>query len=337
MSEGENKPPEEPVVQPPPVGDSGLVRLSSAAIMEDVRNVGGRISAAVPKDPYRSSVFVPGQVETIDVNNPNRLDQQLGFPAHSVIIDNPTTQWFFLQSAQRFVPPGLQNAVWQIPKASTQAQGQWRAPVGVTQIALGSATQITLTFCEAFLMPSPGVITIGGLLAPGGATETVLVDDSGNEAVISAAGALAVNLVTLLFGEDATNNIIRTGPKAGFWKAASVPAVSTAPSASQAAAGAGVKNVLQGFLVNFTAIAAELIGTVYFTIRDGATGAGTILSQIPIGLAIGGTFVFGESGLYVPGTANTAFTIELTNQAGVVTAPAATDFASILMWGNTEQ
>jgi hypothetical protein len=129
---------------------------------------------------------------------------------------------------------------------------------------------------------------------------------------------------------------LRTAPGSGYWKAFSVPIVATAPSASQAAAGVGIKNILTGFLITFTAIAAELIGTVYFTIRDGATGAGTILAQIPVVQALGSTFQFGLSGMYVPGTANTAMTMELTNQAGVVTNPVGTDFATVLIWGNTE-
>jgi hypothetical protein len=138
----------------------GVVQLASHAIMENVRDVAGRTSAHAEHSSYRqSSGFVPGEVETIDMNNPTDLDQQLGFPAHSVIVDNPTKRWIFVHAAQRFACPGLTNAVWQIPKAATKAQAAWRAPFGAVQPAIGTATQATLTFCEAWLMPTPGIIS----------------------------------------------------------------------------------------------------------------------------------------------------------------------------------
>ncbi len=158
------------------IGDAtqtGVVPLASSAIMEDVRNVAGRSEMSTKQHtPYRQSGFVPGQAETIDYPSNGvaitattaRLDQELGFPAHSVIVDNPTKFWFFIQSAQRFACPGLMGAVWQIPKAATKAECQVRAPQGVVQPGIGTATAITLTFCEAFLMPSPGIIhTAGGV------------------------------------------------------------------------------------------------------------------------------------------------------------------------------
>lgn len=122
----------------------------------------------------------------------------------------------------------------------------------------------------------------------------------------------------------------------GTWKAFHVPAVTTAPTATQAAGAAGVKNVLLGFTFALSAVAAQAINTVYITLRDGATGAGTILAQWPVIAAITTQYTYGLSGLYVPGTAATAMTMEMTNQAGAVTNPAGGNFAFILMWGNTE-
>jgi hypothetical protein len=157
------------------IGDAaqtGVVPLASAAIMNDIRNVAGRTEAHSRHTPYRQSGFVPGQAETIDYPSNGaalaatspKLDQQLGFPAHSVIIDNPTKLWIWIQSAQRFACPGLMGAVWQIPKSAEKAEAAVRAPQGVVQPGIGTATQVTLTFCEAFLMPSPGIIhTAGGV------------------------------------------------------------------------------------------------------------------------------------------------------------------------------
>lgn len=146
----------------------GVVRLASTAIMEDVRDVAGRTQAHSERSPYRSSAFVPGQTETIDfpqfgaITATTRDDRELGFPAHSVIIDNPTKLWIYVPAAQRFACPGLTGAVWQIPKAATKAEIITRAPQGVVQAAVGTATQATLTFCEAWLMPTPGIISNAG-------------------------------------------------------------------------------------------------------------------------------------------------------------------------------
>jgi hypothetical protein len=152
---------------------TGTVPLASGAIMEDIRNVAGRTEMSTKqRTPYRQTGFVPGQTETIDypangvalAATTAKLDQQLGFPAHSVIIDNPTKLWIWIQSAQRFACPGLMGAVWQIPKAAEKAEAAVRAPQGVVQPGIGTATQVTITFCEAFLMPSPGIIhTPGGV------------------------------------------------------------------------------------------------------------------------------------------------------------------------------
>lgn len=151
----------------------------------------------------------------------------------------------------------------------------------------------------------------------------------------SATGGQLITLATLVSGEDQANNVLRSAPKSGFWKTFSVPAVTTAPSASQASAGGGVKNVCTGFILSLTAVAAQTV--IWFTLRDGATGTGTILLQIPVIQAVGSAYSYSSGPLYVPGTAATAMTLELTNQAGTVTNPVATNFAAILMWGNTEQ
>ena len=164
MSEDKEPEQEEPQV----AGNAGVVRLRSHEVMEQVRNVAGRTEAHAKESPYRGSMFVPGQVETKDfpasgaITTTSSLDDELGFPAHSVIVDNPTKLWLWVAAAQRFACPGLINAVWQIPKASTKAEIRARPPQGVAQGAVGTATQATFTFCEAWLMPSPGIISNAG-------------------------------------------------------------------------------------------------------------------------------------------------------------------------------
>jgi len=135
----------------------GIVNLASRAIMDDVRNVAGRVEPHTRTSPYRTTGFVPGQVESKDVNVGVNIDDELGFPVHSIIIDNPTSQWIWLESAARSIPPGNMDRVVQVPRASTKAQIRWRAPAGVAQPGAGAAVAATITFCEAFLQPSPGL------------------------------------------------------------------------------------------------------------------------------------------------------------------------------------
>jgi hypothetical protein len=143
--------------------DPGIVGLPSASIMEGVRNVAGRTEAHVAEQSYRTVTgFVPGQVEVFDFLTTGDLDAELGFPAHSVIADNPTKLWLFVSAAQRFVPPGVLGYVMQIPRAASKAQARWRAPAGVANPAVGNATTATLTFCEAWLMPSAGFMPVAG-------------------------------------------------------------------------------------------------------------------------------------------------------------------------------
>jgi hypothetical protein len=168
MNEGDERRNNENLVEPQPSPGVGAVRLHSTEVMEGVRNVAGRTEAHAQESPYRSSTFIPGQVETLDfpafgaITATTRDDRELAFPAHSVIVDNPTKLWIYVPAAQRFACPGLMNAVWQIPKASSKAEIIARAPQGVVQAAVGTATQATFTFCEAWLMPAPGIISNAG-------------------------------------------------------------------------------------------------------------------------------------------------------------------------------
>ncbi len=298
------------------IGDAaqtGVVPLASAAIMNDIRNVSGRTQAHSQHETYRGSGFVPGQAETIDINASLRLDQQLGFPAHSVIIDNPTTQWFFLQSAQRYVAPGLMGAVWQIPKASTQAQGQWRAPTPIVQQALGTANQITITFCEAFLMPTPGVV-IASLAGVAGATEIVVSDDAGNELLLNTAAQLAL--------DSATGSLPTAGP--GEWSLTAAPAANVVATVSKAAV-AGLRHVCKGITGDFVAGAvAPGAAFVLLVLRDGATGVGAILwsRYLAVQAVAGDKDDTTSPPLNIVGTAGNAMTLEFTAAGGANTLEA---------------
>jgi hypothetical protein len=290
-----------------------IVAISPGAVMEDVRNVAGRIEQGAKSSYRNSGGFVPGQAETIDILASTRLDQQLGFPAHSVMIDNPTTQWFFLQSAQRFVAPGLMNAVWQIPKASTQAQGQWRAPSPVAQAGLGTANQITLTFCEAYLMPSPGVI-IPSLAGATGATEVVISDDAGNE--------LLLNTAAQLGGLSATGSVPVAPP--GEWSLTAAPAANVVASVTKAGV-AGLRHFCRGITGDFVAGAvAPGAAFVLLVLRDGAAGVGAILwsRYLAVQAVAGDKDDTTSPPLNIAGTPGNAMTLEFTAAGGANTLEA---------------
>lgn len=121
----------------------------------------------------------------------------------------------------------------------------------------------------------------------------------------------------------------------GQWAINNVPAAATQATVSRAAGGAGVRHVC-------TAIDATLIipptvnqPAIQLNVRDGATGAGTILfsRQFGVGaaLAAGGQQVVSLAGLNIVGSAATAMTIEFS------AAGEATTLQSVAMAGYDAQ
>lgn len=101
-----------------------------------------------------------------------------------------------------------------------------------------------------------------------------------------------------------------SGPR---WSVTSAPAVSTVASASKAAGGAGVKHVADCISFSAGATSAPALTKLQVNLRDGATGAGTIvLQKIVVIPAATGQSVAAHSvcGLNIVGTANTAMTLE---------------------------
>ena len=116
------------------------------------------------------------------------------------------------------------------------------------------------------------------------------------------------------------------------WSVVHTPAVNTRATATKAAGGAGLRHIctsLTVVLVADTTAPAAVVLTV--ELRDGATGAGTIVWQERISLpAVAGVM----NGIVVPnlhirGTANTAMTLEFSAAGGANT------FESVTMTGVT--
>ena len=99
----------------------------------------------------------------------------------------------------------------------------------------------------------------------------------------------------------------------------------------KAAGAAGVKHVCTGFSYSLSSGAgAPTPELITIAIRDGATGAGTIVWQQTVSLpaTAGSHAEFGQTGLYLVGTAATAMTIETDS------APGANVVASVSIQGH---
>src|SRR5882672_5410975 len=120
------------------------------------------------------------------------------------------------------------------------------------------------------------------------------------------------------------------------WSVTSAPAVNTAASASRPASPAPplaesrhVCTSISASLVGDTALAAISRGQV--NLRDGATGAGTILGSwaIAIPATPGACAILSLDSLEIIGSPNTAITLEFAGAGGALT------FQSVTLTGHT--
>lgn len=112
----------------------------------------------------------------------------------------------------------------------------------------------------------------------------------------------------------------------GWFFVVSQPAATTAASASKAAGGGTTKHVATSVTVCISAVAAQ--PDIIFNLRDGATGAGTIVWTARLGTpTLGATQCVTSPPLHIVGSNNTAMTLES------AAAPAATNFATASLSG----
>jgi hypothetical protein len=91
------------------------------------------------------------------------------------------------------------------------------------------------------------------------------------------------------------------------------------------AAVAAQRHVCRSITVSVAAVAAQ--GIIRFNLRDGATGAGTVLWSCAMIVLAGDSRQVTLSGLNIFGSVNTAMTLES------AAAPAATNFATVSLSG----
>lgn len=131
---------------------------------------------------------------------------------------------------------------------------------------------------------------------------------------------------------DADGNLMDFQGGATVWTASHVPAVNTVATVTKATAGAGVRNICTGFTVTLAAnTTAPSAVQVTVSLIDGSAGGTTYLwrTQITIPATAGAITGFVRSGIWLPGTANTAMTLEFSAAGGANT------FESVSMDGTT--
>lgn len=117
----------------------------------------------------------------------------------------------------------------------------------------------------------------------------------------------------------------------GQWAVTSNPAAATQATATKAAGASTVRHVANCVTVGLVAVAAQTAPLV-FNLRDGATGAGTVLWSVAfIGQAGVAQPPVTFCGLNIPGTAATAMTLES------AAAPGASNFAFVTLTGTDAQ
>lgn len=96
----------------------------------------------------------------ITANNGVVKDVEAGFPIHSMIIDNYSNIWLYVDGAQRYIPPGVVGTVLSVFAAPTKLRITAAAPPGVTQPDLSTpAGVISVQLYEELREYSPGLGT----------------------------------------------------------------------------------------------------------------------------------------------------------------------------------
>lgn len=118
---------------------------------------------------------------------------------------------------------------------------------------------------------------------------------------------------------------LATGP--GEWAIEHTPAANTQATISRAAV-ASQRHVCKGFTVTLSAVAA-IAAPLVVVLRDGASGAGTILWSSKLMAPAGQVVTISRDNLNIVGSVNTAMTLEF------AAAPGATNFENVALNGYT--
>jgi hypothetical protein len=182
-----------------------------------------------------------------------------------------------------------------------------------------------ITPTQGLAISAAGAATVGGGAASGAAVtgNPVLVGGQDGTNAVTLKTASAANLAV---GATAANGALMATRPAD-WAITQTPAAATQATVSKAAGAAGVKHFATSVSGAVSTVGTAQTAALVFNLRDGATGAGTVLWSLQVSLPVNTTWSFFLGGLNVAGSAATAMTLE------TVAAPAAAAFASVSLTG----
>lgn len=185
---------------------------------------------------------------------------------------------------------------------------------------------------DALRVDSAGLLRID-------AVGNVAHDAADTGAPVKVGGRALATLPTAMSASDRSDLLtdlygrlhVTAGQRAESWSVVHAAAANTQATASKAAGTAAQRHVCKGFMFTFASLGAPTPEQLDVVIRDGASGAGTIVwsGKISLPAVAGESKWIGMSGLYLVGTAATAMTAEFSAGGG------ANDYQSVSIFGET--
>lgn len=190
---------------------------------------------------------------------------------------------------------------------------------GLATTAIGAVTESVIAGYHTVdgVFYTPGVFSGGdGNVATEHQLETAAINYGYNGATLD---RLKTASATNLSAESGAGVMLATGP--GNWSINHTPAANTQATITKAAGGGTIRHVCNSITVTLIGLAASAEATVLVNLRDGATGAGTILwsARLLVTGTTGSESGVTLSNLNIVGSANTAMTLEFAAAGGAST------------------
>lgn len=104
--------------------------------------------------------FEPHGLEAFVSLATDTLLRQLGFTAHTVLVDNLSSKWVYLPSARRWAPPNTVGIVMTLMSGTQVAQFTQTTPAGHVDGTNGASGPITTVWYEDYFPSAPGVTVL---------------------------------------------------------------------------------------------------------------------------------------------------------------------------------
>ena len=206
------------------------------------------------------------------------LSTELGYLAQTVVVDNLTASWIFIQQAGRYVPPFTYGATFGLGAGVQVAQATWQTPPGIVAPTVG-AGQAQLTFTSEALPPSNGQqVIVPSQQVPCNATAGAnAVQVTPTTFKTGLTGVSPLNAVVVVNVPAGANSVALVGPLSAFTTSVQMVGVQTGTTYMSVTAG----NSSSGFIATplFALIETGADKQVTLTITVGAgdvSGSGVL-------------------------------------------------------------